>query len=230
MKKGATMKHWLLGISLTILGGGMSACAMGGASWKEEVLLHDGQKIVVERSQTRGGRHEIGQEVPVDKHVISFKQPGTGKTISWKSEYGIEIEKWSLLPLALDIVNGTPYIVTTPVGCIAYNKWERPKPPYVIHKFDGKTWQRVPLTAFPKEIRGENLVTDALGGRTERHLTTGRSEPVSVREIKDINAEARDPAVQYLRVFVREPLARERCPQYPSGPKAPFPIISAPPK
>lgn len=32
----------------------------GGYSWKEEVLLHDGSKIVVERSVERGGRHEIG--------------------------------------------------------------------------------------------------------------------------------------------------------------------------
>jgi hypothetical protein len=53
------MKNGLLAISLMILGGGMSACATGGSgtSWKEEVLLHDGGKIVVERSVARhGGR------------------------------------------------------------------------------------------------------------------------------------------------------------------------------
>jgi hypothetical protein len=33
----------------------------GGESWQEEVLLHDGQKLIVERAQTRGGNHEIGQ-------------------------------------------------------------------------------------------------------------------------------------------------------------------------
>lgn len=58
MKKRTTMKHWLLAISLMILGGGMSACAMGGVSWKEEVLLHDGKMLIVERSQTYGGYAE----------------------------------------------------------------------------------------------------------------------------------------------------------------------------
>lgn len=207
----------------------MNACAMGGsASWREEVQLHDGRKIVVERSQTRGGRHEIGQEIPVAEHIMSFKHPVTGKTVTWRSEYGIEVEKWSLLPLALDVVNGTPYMVTTPAGCIAYNKWQRPNPPYVVQKFDGKAWQRVEPSAFPVVIRVANLVTDALTGRTERRLTTGRSEPVSAAEVQNINAEALDPAVQYVRVFVREPLAAAQlCPSELTGFKAPFPI---PPK
>jgi hypothetical protein len=48
-----------LGLIL-MMGVSMSACAglfgMGGTSWKEEVLLHDGSKIIVERSQSYGGR------------------------------------------------------------------------------------------------------------------------------------------------------------------------------
>ena len=36
---------------------------IGGDSWKEDVLLHDGKKLIVERSQTYGGRHEIGQQL-----------------------------------------------------------------------------------------------------------------------------------------------------------------------
>jgi hypothetical protein len=34
---------------------------LGGTSWKEEVLLHDGSTILVDRSVVRGGRHEIGR-------------------------------------------------------------------------------------------------------------------------------------------------------------------------
>lgn len=236
MRKVTTMKHWLLGVSLMILGGGMSACAMGGTSWKEEVLLHDGKMLIVERSQARGGRHEIGQEVPVTEHVVLFRHPSTGKAIQWKSEYGIEAEKWSLLPLALDILNGTPYIVSTPVGCIAYNKWGRPNPPYVIQKFDGTNWERIALALFPKQITEANLVIGGLTGRTERRLTTGRSGPVPTKEIKDINTEAHEPAVQYLRAFVRVPLkpgsVGVSCPDYSSprymSPKAPNQIGSSP--
>lgn len=199
-------KKWLMTISLMILGVSGGAYAMGGkASWKEEVLLHDGKKMIVERSQTRGGRREIGQEVPVAEHVVSFKQPGTGQLVTWKSEQGMEPEKSSLLPLALEVVAGTPYIVTTPAGCIAYNKWGRPNPPYVVQKFDGKTWQRIPLADFPAEIKEANLVISALMGQFERRLT-GRSAPVAASEIKEINSEARDPNVLYLRVFTRDPL------------------------
>lgn len=44
---------------LLVAGISMSACAglfdIGGMSWKEEVLLHDGSAIFVERSIERGG-------------------------------------------------------------------------------------------------------------------------------------------------------------------------------
>lgn len=69
------------------LGNVMSACAQigrGGVdSWKEEVLLHDGQKIIVERSQTDGGRHEVGQSLPVKEHTIRFATPNSTTPISW---------------------------------------------------------------------------------------------------------------------------------------------------
>ena len=64
---------------ILMMGVNMSANALlfglSGESWKEEVLLHDGQKLIVERSQMRGGNHEIGQEVPIAEHKISFIDP-----------------------------------------------------------------------------------------------------------------------------------------------------------
>src|SRR5450759_1785512 len=74
----------------------------GGTSWKEEVLLHDGSKIMVERSQTRGGQHEIGQEVPVNSHKISFSLPGAHEAIMWETTIGMDNSDSSLKPLALD--------------------------------------------------------------------------------------------------------------------------------
>ena len=75
-----------------MMGVSMSADAglfgFGGTSWQEEVLLHDGSKIIVERSQSYGGRHEIGQSSPVKEHTITFSLQNSGKTISWTSEYG----------------------------------------------------------------------------------------------------------------------------------------------
>lgn len=104
----------------------------GSTSWKEEVLLHDGSKIVVERSQSRGGRHEIGQSSSVKEHEITFTLPGTNKSVTWKDEYSEDIGHSNFDLLALHILNGTPYIAAAPFGCLSYNKWGRPNPPYVF--------------------------------------------------------------------------------------------------
>ena len=44
------------------------------------------------------------------------------------------------------------------MGCLAYNKWGRPNPPYVIFKHDGKEWKRIPLEELPAEIKMPNLI------------------------------------------------------------------------
>lgn len=218
----------LLGIGMgLIMGVSMTACGYGEASWKEEVLLHDGTKLIVQRSQTRGGRHEIGQEVPIAEHSISFLLPGADKQIYWKSDFGMEIEKSNLSLLALDVLAGVPYVVTTPNRCHAYNQWGRPNPPYVILKFDGEIWSRIPLAQFPTEIRQANVVID--NQEFERRLTA-HSGVVLADDVKRINAEGRSPDVSHLRVFAREPIkvAQTKCPDYSSprysSPKAPLPI------
>lgn len=172
-------------------------------SWKEEVLLHDGSKIIVKRSQTRGGRFEIGQDVPVNKHTLSFELPGTGKKIVWQTTIGSDINDTELLPLALEIVSGTPYLVTKPMGCIAYNKWKRPNPPYVFLKYSGIDWQRIPLAELPSQIKKANLVIDGLTMRRERKLSS-RFSPVPVEEINEMNGESKHQEVQSNNVFVRE--------------------------
>jgi hypothetical protein len=199
------------GIMFAILLSTATGCmAMGsnnplglGASWKEEVLLHDGQKIIVERSQTRGGRHEIGQEVPIAKHTVSFSLPGTNRPITWESEFGIEPEKSSLILLALDVVDNVPYLVTTPAGCLAYNKWKRPNPPYVFFRYGGKMWQQIQMGEVPAAIKEANVVIGTQ--RMEPHLTE-YSGPVPTDEIKRINAEAKSPDVRHLRQIVHEPI------------------------
>ena len=134
---------------LLMMGANMSANAglfgFGDTSWKEEVLLHDGSKIIVERSQSYGGRHEIGQPPPIKEHVISFTLPGSSKTVTWKSEYGEDLGRTNFNLLAVHVMNSTPYIVAEPNLCLSYNKWGRPNPPYVFFKYDGKAWQRIPL-------------------------------------------------------------------------------------
>lgn len=193
MKKTTRKTNWLLGISLIILGAVMSMCAMGGkTSWKEAVLLHDGQTIIVERSQSYGGRHEIGQSQPIKTHTISFALPNSNKSIVFKSEYSEDVGRANLNLLALHVLNGTPYIVSEPNLCLAYNKWGRPNPPYVIFKYNGKAWQRIPLSQLPVEFKTINLIVN--NGREEdiQRAASGWGY-VSVADVQQINNSLTQP-------------------------------------
>ena len=60
--------------------------------------------------------------------------------------------------ITIGFIHGTPYIATVPAGCISYNYWGRPNPPYVFFKYDGKIWQRIKLEEFPMELTEANVV------------------------------------------------------------------------
>lgn len=221
-----TIHRWLKQIAklgfLLMMGAGMNAEAglfgFGGVSWKEEVLLHDGQKIIVERSQTYGGRSEPGQSGPIKEHTISFALPSTNKTITWTSEYGEDLGRTNFNLLAVHVLNGMPHIVASPNLCLSYNKWGRPNPPYVFFKYDGNAWQRISLEQFPAEFKTLNVATNVIGRDVETLVGLGL---VSAEKIKEVN---RSSAPEF-KTILREAMPKEQCPQYSSGPKAPNPIV-----
>ena len=173
---------------LSMIGMSMNANAglfgFGGISWKEEVLLHDGSKIIVERSQSYGGRHEIGQTPPIKDQEITFTVPGTRNTVTWKSEYSEDIGRANFKLLALHILDNTPYVVASPNLCLSYNKWGRPNPPYVFFKYEDKTWRRISLAEFPTEFKEINVVVST---KADENVIT--SQPiVSAESVKQINS------------------------------------------
>ncbi len=101
--------------------------------------------------------------------------------------------------MLVDIVNGEPYLVVSPLGCLSYNKWGRPNPPYVAFKHDGKQWTRIPLQELPVEIKTPNLIISAPDIEVER---LGKSF-ASVDEVKRANAGFKQPEYQSI---VREPV------------------------
>ena len=173
---------------LLLLGTGISACG-NSTSWKEEVLLHDGGKIIVQRSQSYGGRHEIGQSPPIKTQEIIFPVPDTGKIIRFKSEFGEDIGRSNFKLIALHILSGTPYIVAVPNLCLSYNKWGRPNPPYVFFKHDGKEWQRIQLSEFPAEFKDINLVIQT---KNEQRILDARPA-VTAALVKELNGELGQP-------------------------------------
>lgn len=180
----------------------------GRTSWQEEVLLHDGSRIVVERSVRRGGRHELGQSPPFEHQSLSFALPRTGRTITWNDLRSEDIQSANFLPMVLDIVRDTPYLLVHPMGCLSYNKWGRPNPPYVVFKYDGHNWQRISLENLPTEIKKPNLIFSEPDREVKRLGTTS----ISAEKIQQIISAYRQ--TEY-RDIVREPLpaAQSSCPE-----------------
>ncbi|WP_341910726.1 hypothetical protein [Polaromonas sp. YR568] len=187
----------VFGVSIT------SVAAMfgfGGDRWSEEVLLHDGRKMIVERSQSYGGRGEVGQPAPIKEHSISFALPGSRKPFKWTSEYSDDIGRTNFNLLAVHVKEETPYLVASPNLCLSYNKWGRPNPPYVFFKHDGSAWQRISLEQFPSEFKTIN-VAQTLNSFDIAQMI--KRSPVSASEILERNRRLRQP--EY-RSILREAL------------------------
>jgi len=195
-------------LSTLILGISVSACSMDNkTSWKEEVLLHDGKKVIVKRALERGGRHEIGQRGGAINETLTFHLPGTQQEIMWEDKLSEDIGNSSFSPIVLDVVDGIAYVVAMPAGCLSYNKWGRPNPPYVVFKFHGKDWSRIPLEQLPAQIKTPNLIVSSPDDEAKK---SGQAV-VSAETIKELNALFQ--RLEY-KTVLREPVrdAESSCP------------------
>ncbi|WP_153305860.1 hypothetical protein [Desulfogranum mediterraneum] len=172
-------------------------------SWREEVLLHDGRKVLVERTADRGGRHEIGQRPPIKKQSLSFTLPSSKQSVSWKVEGAKDIGYADLSPIMLDIIGHTPFLVNRTVGCLAYNKWGRPNPPYMIFRYTNKTWQQIELEDLPLALKVPNMIISSPDLEAQR----SGMNPVSAEKIHELNKSLTQPEFQSV---LREPLPQER--------------------
>ena len=196
----------------------MSACSKT-SSWKEEVLLHDGSKMIVERSQRYGGAHEfLTQSSSVTEHTATFTLPNSNEKISWTSEFSEDIGRTNFNLLAVHVLKGKAYLVTEPNGYLSYNKWGRPNPPYIFFKYVGKSWKQIPLSEFPIEFKTFNLIANT----TRRHdveEATSKSGYVSASDVSEINSSLVQPQYQ---TILRVPIPGLGRPDSSnSGPKAP---------
>ncbi|MFZ2162654.1 MAG: hypothetical protein WAW02_10600 [Sideroxyarcus sp.] len=213
---------------------GMSLIACSPAdTWKEEVLLHDGSKIIVERTQHFGGI--LIQSPPIKEHSVTFTLPDSDKSITWKSNFSEDIGHSNFGLLALDIVNGSAYVVADLTGCLSYNKWGRPNPPYIFFKYANEQWTQIPLGEFPVEIEQPNMLIDTFGhGDVNREVKSGY---VTAENVKKINSTLTQ---EEFKNIVRLPVKKVSADcgvmvriegttggwGSPGGAKAPVPIIS----
>lgn len=167
--------------------------------WKEEVKLHDGRVMVVRRTQIWGERTFDGW-LSLREHTLVFRPPGADRDITWRSEYREETAQLELLPIALDVVRGAPYVVTRPYRCGAYNRWGRPNPPYVAFRFEADRWQRIPFEAIPPEMGKTNL------GQRHDEREIAEAAGMGIVPWRTIERENAYIQVRDLKFILREPV------------------------
>ncbi|MDP1635518.1 MAG: hypothetical protein Q8L69_12660 [Gallionellaceae bacterium] len=185
-----------MGVSMSA-GAGLFGHTM---TWKEEVLLHDGQIIVAERFYNLGGKPtwESRERVALDE-TVTFNLPGANKQIIWKTDFrDSQPEPNSLNLIRFDVVKGVPYIATYPAGCIAYNKWGRPNPPQVLFKHENDQWKRITLVELPPELVGTHA--NVIVGRPALSLLE------SSYSVEGVNAENHGISTPEYKTILREAL------------------------
>lgn len=184
---------------LLMMGASMNAYSKG---WKEEVQLHDGRVLLIERSFNLGGYPSLDarERRPLDE-TITFTLPESNQKVVWKTDYNNRLpEPNSLGPLLLDIVGGVPYLATGPAGCIAYNKWGRPNPPYILFKYVNAAWQQILLKEFPAELVEANLMNMPASSQLKPYYN-----------VAAVKAKLADGNISdYAKTILRELLSKER--------------------
>jgi len=183
-----------------LFGASMSMYATASTfAWKEEVLLHDGSTIIVERTVKRGGRHEIGQEPPIKEQSLTFTLRNTREKITWEDGYTEDVGSANFLPMLLEVGEDRAYLVVHPMGSLSYMKWGSPNPPYVIFKYQDSRWSRIALPELPAEFTRPNLIFSSPDDEAKK----SRQRIVSVEVIKRLYNGYRQP--EY-KTIVRTPL------------------------
>jgi hypothetical protein len=188
-------------ISITTLGTSMNVLASSeSVSWKEEVLLHDQTKMVVERSQKYTDRRMmVGTERTITEESWIFQIPGAQNKVTWSTGFARPPESSCLMLMHVNFLNDVPYIATSPAGTLAYNHWGRPNPPYVFFKHDGKDWQRVALADYPTQFVDSNVVVGDRGEAAKLNGTT-----LTIDQVKTANRLLDS----YMRQVVRQPVTQ----------------------
>lgn len=148
----ATTRFVRLGVLLSA-GFAINACGESGRTldWKQEVQLHDGRVIVVERISKQTGNIFPENVVMESEQTLSFTHPDTQEKIRWTLPQG-------LLPAALDFDQKTPYFILRAYTVSDYNKWECPNPPWLVYRYERNAWSRVQFEELPLSITHRNLL------------------------------------------------------------------------
>ena len=145
--------------------------------WQEEVLLHDGRVIVIDRSVRTGEVPvELGQSPGVSDFSVTFKT-SDGRPVSWEGG------RDRFVPMILDFIDGVPYVVAHGATGLVYAAEGCPRPPYFFFRWSAGEWMRISYEDFPKALRNANLTVDLLG-RPPFNERIARGELVTREDVR----------------------------------------------
>ncbi|WP_080767224.1 hypothetical protein [Xanthomonas citri] len=139
-------------LSVSLLLPALAGCTPNTFEWKEEILLHDGRKIIAERKDVAGGWTEPGQSGSTQKRTINFSDPDDPK-----KKYTHQITGSSNY-LLLDSDNGVPWLIVS-VGPFSVDT-DCPIGSYETFTQVNGVWRSVSYSALPKEFNKPNMATD----------------------------------------------------------------------
>lgn len=149
---------WFVVLLLALATSGYSAEVL---SWQEEAVQSNGSILLVERTMSMFGNHEVAAPLPIGEQSIRFVLPGSQTPVEWKDAFSPEVGMANFLPMLVEARKDTAYIVAYPMTCPSYNKWGRPNPAYVVFRYDRGKWVQIPLAELPPEIKTPNLVSSS---------------------------------------------------------------------
>ena len=146
-----TKRRWLKP-ALIVIAVALGIAALGFAwydyrfpSWEEEVLLPDGRKIVVKQ------RRDFIEGYGTRKTWLTFSLPEMGGERTW-----VEYMQPALLGISKE---GEVFVVGWPTGEKQMGMYRHPRYGFVAFKWEHSSFERVPFTTVPEELRREeNLI------------------------------------------------------------------------
>lgn len=188
--------RWQVAV-LVILSGLGLACAWYDyrfPSWKEDVLLPDGRKIIVKQ------RRDFIEGYGTRKTWLTFSLPEMGGEQTW--------EQW-LYPTMIGVVDGKVYVVGRPRGSRQFEMYSYPRYVYVAYEWRNGRFERVPFLSVPLLLRtAENIRWCLPGGADSKKSVSGHTEwcvdrigpddPFPMPRIVDLDLRARE-AIDWAR-------------------------------
>jgi hypothetical protein len=157
----------------------MFCCLVSGCTisrdWEEEVKLHDGRVIVVERSVTR---ERLGGELGYAGDVISQKiefNAGNDRIV-WEDD---------ITPIVFDVMNKVYWVAAAPMlrpKCVAHGN---PNPPFIFYKYEERVWKNVQYLDFPDGLK-KNLLVAFWRQKIDGKLTLYKKDQIDEVTPRDI--------------------------------------------